>query len=73
MAYFQGGSLGVILFMFNNHRKCPKNKFLVKHRLQTGWLYDVGNSEGKKPYGGKQDEFCCKEVCRQIPRERINV
>ena len=34
---------------------------------------NVGNCEGKKPFGSKQDEFCCKEVRRQIQGERIKV
>ena len=34
---------------------------------------NVGNCEEKKPFGSKQDEFCCKEVRRQILGERINV
>ena len=33
----------------------------------------VGNCEEKKPFGSKQDKFCCKEVRRQIPGERMNV
>jgi len=34
---------------------------------------NVGNCEEKKPFGSRQDEFCFKEVCRQILRVRINV
>jgi hypothetical protein len=40
MAYFQEGSLGLILIMSNSPSGCPERKILEKRGLQKGWLYE---------------------------------
>jgi len=59
--------------MSNKQQGVQRTSFCRNIGYRQGGFMNVENCEEKKPFGSKQDEFCCKEVRRQILGERINV